>query len=293
MRRLIYALAFFVVLISSVDALVVNNKDGLNVDSARKAIATKDGFWTFEKATDYYGMHPENKDIPDPELDAHYKNSFVEFGRGNVYISCLYENLVYSIEEIEFEDFFRSKLELTETNATIKNYFKQRFDVEMGNTLFLLCPSAWAPDFPYYFLVFPNKFIIVKSGEFFASFVKNDTFSLPKQTDSFGGICVEKPIVMGHVLECVYENKTLAEAYELLRKKYPAETRDLKKTLPATDISYESSLGENTPAVSVSYTYKSADHLVVELYFSISMVYLELVIMEDNQALIRITGYAD
>ena len=241
----------------------------------------KDGFWTFEKADNY---DFERNDPYNP-----LNKSFIQFDGDRVYIRYIYWESVYSLEKISFEDFFMNKLRATETSAEIKSDFKQMFDVKMGDTL-LLCQLEWESDTRDFFLVFPNKIIMGRDGGFLASFVKNDAFFLPTQIDSFGGVCVEKPIVMGEILECMYTGKNMDECYSIMFKKYANEAKHLKKALPKTNVSYESSVDDED--VYIVYNYKTPKNLHIEMSYGGGVTTLEIVI-KGGEALLRATYSAD
>jgi hypothetical protein len=248
---------------------------------AQETIVTKDGFWTFEKVDN---SAFESKDPYNP-----LNKSFIQFNGDRVYISYIYIESVYSLVEIGFEDFYMNKLSEDVTSTEIKHIFKQMFDIEMEDTL-LLCQPKWNPNPRDYFLVFPNKIIMVRSGDFFAGFVKNDSFFLPTETDSFGGVCVEKPIEMGSVHECVYSDKNMNECYNIMFEKYARNAKHLRKTPPKTNVSYESHVDEED--VYIVYDYRTPEHLYIEMSYGGGVTTLEIII-KDGDALLRVIYSAD
>ena len=248
---------------------------------AQESIVVKDGFWTFEKA--------DNSDFEMSDPYNPLNKSFIQFNGDRVYISYIYTESVYSLVKIGFEDFFVDKLGANGTSTEIKSNFKEMFDVEMGDTL-LLCQPEWNPNPRDFFLVFPNKLIMVRAGMFCAGFVKNDTFFLPTETDSYGGVCVEKPIEMGTIFECVYVGKNMDECYGIMFEKFSREAKHLKKTLPKTNVSYESSVDDED--VYIVYDYRTPENLYIEMSYGGGVTTLEIII-KGGEVLLRAIYSAD
>ena len=257
------------------------------------------GFWILEK-TDVYGVEPDDPKLAElykrfdgmafeAEIvtDFFYNGISVEAEGGIVYFNngCGYYPEVQVLTE---SDFFARCL----SEASFKPWFENTFNIELSDPL-----SIWnlidCEPLGMSILVSPEKLVLMAEGKIYGAFKKVGLkeYLAVSGLDSPEGFTYS--IMMGMVEQYWHENKTLAEAYAWLLEKYPTETKPLKKTLPATDISYKYSEGENTGVVHISYEYKNANYLGVELFYGISFVYLDFSIIDDNWALVRISHYAD